>query len=496
MSFLLALTGGFASGVFLRSLLVSGWTWIAFALLLAALLAGAALLAPRRAYALGALFLCCAALGMVRSAIADTPLPQPFSSEVKQRVSYDGVVTGDPDLRDSTERIPVRVSHAGQSATLLAVVPRTTATAVGDRVHVAGTLALPEPFASDGGRTFRYDRFLEKDGIRFLLNYASLSVTRPAPWYSVPAAFSRVKHWFLDGLAAALPEPYASLAGGIVVGGKSGLGTELENAFVLSGLVQLIVLSGYNVMVVADWMMALIAALRLSRRAQAVAGALAVTAFVLVAGASSTALRAALMALIALYARATGRSYAAGRALLLAVFLMLLLNPLYLAFDPGFGLSVLATAGLIALTPHIAARLSFVTSAFWKEAWATTLAAQLGVLPLLLYDTGNLSLVAIPANLAVMPVMPAAMGLAALAGFAGALLPQTAALFLALPSYYATAYVIAVARLSAALPFARIIVPAFPFILVLAAYAAVAYFAASKRFSTTLQFTFSRKAST
>ena len=59
------------------------------------------------------------------------------------------------------------------------------------------------------------------------------------------------------------------------------------------------------------------------------------------------------MAFIALYARATGRSYAAGRALLFVVFLMLLWNPLYLAFDPGFGLSVAATAGLIWLAPII-----------------------------------------------------------------------------------------------------------------------------------------------
>ena len=53
------------------------------------------------------------------------------------------------------------------------------------------------------------------------------------------------------------------------------------------------------------------------------------------------------MAVIALYARATGRSYAASRALLFAVLLMLVWNPLYLVFDPGFGLSVVATAGII-----------------------------------------------------------------------------------------------------------------------------------------------------
>ena len=69
-------------------------------------------------------------------------------------------------------------------------------------------------------------------------------------------------------------------------------------------------------------------------------------------------MRAALMAFVALYARATGRTYTAGRALLFVVFLMLLWNPLYLAYDPGFGLSVAATAGIIWLAPIIVELLS------------------------------------------------------------------------------------------------------------------------------------------
>ena len=95
-------------------------------------------------------------------------------------------------------------------------------------------------------------------------------------------------------------------------------------------------------------------------------------------------------------------------------------NPLYLVFDPGFGLSVAATAGLIWLAPIIE-MFFFSEKRFWKNAVATTLAAQIAVFPLLLYNTGNFSLVAIPANLLVTALMPLAMGLSALAGFAGML---------------------------------------------------------------------------
>ena len=483
MSFLIAVVTGFASGVFLRSVFIFGWTVVVFVLVIAALLSAAAFLKGRVAYTLGAVFFIFIALGMIRANLADTPLPTSFASQIRHRVSYEGVVVADPDVRDANQRVQIRVTSGGSTATILAVAPRSTEVSVGERVNVSGTLLVPEPFADDGGRIFKYDKYLERDGVRFILNFAYIQVESSAPWYSISAALAKVKHLFLGGLQATLPEPYASLAGGVVIGGKTGLGTELQSAFVRSGLVQIIVLSGYNVMIVAEWIMAALAFVKLPKRWGAIVGAVAVLIFVGIAGASATALRAMLMAFIALYARATGRSYSAGRALLFVIFLMLLWNPLYLVFDPGFGLSVAATAGLIWLAPIIEAFIK-IKNAFWKSAIATTLSAQIAVLPLLLYDTGNLSFVAIPANLITMPIVPLAMGLSALAGFAGIIFGTIAPIIgivFAFPAYLANAYLIWVAQFSSSLPFAAFTLPLFPFWLVLVAYAALICFLSSKR---------------
>lgn len=498
MSILIATVSGFATGIFLRSLFTFEWPPIVFALLIGALFAAAAFMKPRLAYSLGAAFCIFVAFGMMRASFADTPLPDSFAKDLRHRVSYEGVVVADPDVRDANQRVLIRVRNATESTVMLAVAPRHPSVAVGDRVHASGTLLVPEAFLDDGGRVFRYDKYLQKDDVRFLLNFAYLRVIEEAPWYSMPALFARIKHSFLNGLTATLPEPYASLAGGIVIGGKSGLGAELKEEFTRSGLIHIIVLSGYNVMVVAEWVIALLALTKLRRPWGAGAGALALLIFVAIAGATATSIRAAVMALIALYARATGRTYAAGRALLLVVLLMLLWNPLYLVFDPGFGLSVTATAGLIWLAPRIEILLAFLKNVFWKDVAATTLAAQIAVLPLLLYNTGNLSLVAIPANLLVAPLVPLAMGLSALAGFAGMLSSATLPLLgiiLAFPAYLVNAYLIFIAQESAALPFAAFTLPLFPFWLVLLAYGALIYAACSKRFSTMLQLRFSKKAS-
>ena len=498
MTFLLFAAVGLASGVFLRSLFTFGWEPIAFILLLAVLLGAAAFVKPRRAYSLGALCCIFIALGMLRTFHTDTPLPGIFASQIRHRVSYEGIVVSDPDVRDANQRVTIRIESGGQSTKALAVAPRSPVVAVGDRVKVSGTLLVPQPFTSESGRTFRYDKYLAREGVRFILNYAVIRIESNAPWYSPPAALARVKHAFLGGLSATLPEPYSSLAGGIVIGGKTGLGKDLQDAFTRSGLVQIIVLSGYNVMIVAEWVLAALAFTNLPRRWGALAAVLAVLLFVFIAGASATALRAMLMAFIALYARATGRSYAAGRALLLVVCLMLLWNPLYLVFDPGFDLSVAATAGLIWLAPRVETLLSFLKNSFWKNAIATTLAAQIAVLPLLLYDMGLFSVVALPANILVAPVVPLAMGLSALAGFAGMLLGTIApfaGIALAFPAYLANAYLVLVAQKAAALPLAAFTLPVFPFWLVLVAYAALVFIASSKRFSMTDQLRLAKKAS-
>lgn len=497
MKFLIATVSGFASGVGMRSIFYFEWEPIAFVLMLAVLCGAFGFLKPRRVYVLGALFFSFASLGMVRSAVADTPAPEAFMRDVKHRVSYNGVVVSDPDVREKNQRIALEVISGENKVGMLAVMPLSADVRVGDRVRVNGTLSLPQAFETDGGRTFRYDKYLQARGIRFLISFGSIYTVEPAPWYSVPAALARVKHAFLDGLNRALPKPDSALAGGIVIGGKEGLGTALKDAFTRSGLVQIIVLSGYNVMIVAEWVMVFFALLHLPRRLQFFAGGAALLLFVGIAGISATAVRAAIMAVIALYARATGRSYAASRALLFAVLLMLVWNPLYLIFDPGFGLSVVATAGIIWLAPIIEARLGRLRP-FLANVVATTLAAQIAVLPLLLYNIGLFSLVALPANLLVNPFVPLAMAGAAVAGVVG----MTAGYFVPIiativgfPTLILMRYFIFVAEKSSALPYAAFTIERFPFIFVLAAYAALIYLVASKRFSTTPQLMLAKKAS-
>jgi competence protein ComEC len=249
-------------------------------------------------------------------------------------------------------------------------------------------------------------------------------------------------------------------------------GKTLIEAFTIAGLLQIVVLSGYNVMIVAE---AVLKSLGFLPKRIALGGAVvAIVLFVCAAGAGSSAVRAGVMACIALYARATGKKYDALRGLFAAVVLMLLVNPYYLVYDPGFELSVVATLGLIFASAPIQLRLARIPNAFVRDLLATTLAAQLFVLPLLLYQTGNLSIVAIPANLLVMLAVPAAMLVSFVAAVVAFVIPFIAPIA-GFPAYLLLAYIIGVANAAAHVPLAQIIIPAFPFVIVVLAYALVAY---------------------
>lgn len=428
-------------------------------------------------YAALCAFFICASLGMARVSLAPLSLPDAFLPLVGAETEIEGVVVADPDIREQHQRLTVRIEgNQGDtliSTNVLVVAPLYPEVRYGERIRASGTLETPEPFATDGGRTFRYDRFLGKDGVFLIMERGAVEIVGDREGFLAHArgALSDARAGGIDALSAALPEPQASLASGLILGGKQGLGKELLDDFIAVGLVHIVVLSGYNVMIVAEFVLRLFGLA--SRRWAPVAAALTIGAFVLAAGAGAASVRAGVMAGIALYGRATGKTYDAFRALLAAGVIMLLGNPLLLAYDPGFQLSFVATLGLIFGAPVIERKLAWVRSAFLRELAAATLAAQIAVLPLLLYQNGILSLAALPANLLVLPAVPAAMLLSALAGAAGALLPAVAPV-LGFPAHLLLSYITGVATLGASLPFASLSVPAFPFALVIAAYAAFA----------------------
>jgi competence protein ComEC len=145
-------------------------------------------------------------------------------------------------------------------------------------------------------------------------------------------------------------------------------------------------------------------------------------------------------------------------------------------YDPGFVLSVLATFGLIYLTPKVKSWFLWVPEkkfgVEWRELVAATTAVQFFVFPYLLYKMGTVSIIAPVANLAVLPIIPMLMLFGFLTGVLG-IFWRPLALPFGLASFVLLSFIIAVADLLARVPFAAVSTATFPLWLTLLLYAVI-----------------------
>lgn len=111
--------------------------------------------------------------------------------------------------------------------------------------------------------------------------------------------------------------------------------------------------------------------------------------------------RASALAAASLTARFAGRAADPGRLLALAVIALVLVDP-FLVHSVGFLLSCGASAGIVVLARPIEARLR--GPAWFRESLSVTIAAQLGVAPVLLPVFGSMPAVTPAANLLAAPL--------------------------------------------------------------------------------------------
>lgn len=234
-------------------------------------------------------------------------------------------------------------------------------------------------------------------------------------------AAGRVRGALRERAEATLAPAEAGLLRGIVVGDTAGMDPNLAEDFRLSGLAHLTAVSGTNCAIVIGAVLWPLRRSRFRAPTRSLIAALALVGFVVLAGPQPSVLRAAAMGAVTLLALATGRVRQALPALAATVMILLAIDAA-LARDLGFALSVAATAGIVVLTPGWTGQL---TDRRWPAALATAVAvcaaAGLSTAPLLVLISARVSLVSLPANLLVIPVV----ALVTVLGLAAALIAPT-----------------------------------------------------------------------
>lgn len=293
---------------------------------------------------------------------------------------------------------------------------------------------------------------------------AAVIVTRgpPRPVAAAPGilrAVDRVRQGIRDAVSGQAAEPRA-LVPALVDGDDGGLDEDVQADFRVAGLTHVLAVSGTNLTLIAGLVLALARWCGVRGGGLIVAGLFGVVGFVLLARTEPSVLRAAVMGSVALVGMGAGGRRRGIRSVGVAVLVLLLADP-WLAVAPGFALSVLATAGIILLGPPCRDALARWLPRWVAEAVAVPLAAQIACTPVVAVLSGQVSLVAVVANLLAAPVVGPATVLGLLGGLLATMWVPLGRV-VATPAGWCAEWIVTVAERSAAVRGAAVDWPVSP----------------------------------
>lgn len=263
-----------------------------------------------------------------------------------------------------------------------------------------------------------------------------------------------VRREFAASVLTAMPEPQASLGLGFLVGLKSGLPDDLGDQLKVLGLTHIVVASGYNLTILVR-----LARRMFEKRSKYQTAAVSVglmAGFVAVTGFSPSMSRAALVTGLVVWAWYYGRHIHPIVLLLAAAGITAAINPLFVWSDLGWWLSFLAFAGVLVLAPLLQRRLfGDKKPKLLGQIVLETICAQLLTLPLILFVFGDFSVLALLANVLIVPLVPMAMLLTFAGGVVGLVAPVAAAV-VSLPATWLLGFMTEVVRLLSQISWASV----------------------------------------
>lgn len=206
-----------------------------------------------------------------------------------------------------------------------------------------------------------------------------------------------------------IPGERGALATALLIGDKSDLPKSVSDAFSSAGISHLIAVSGLHLSVWCLFILKIFDVFRLRRRVGAVISAAFVVIFMAVSGFTYSVMRAGFMMLVMLLGTLVSRQSDSLNSLGIALVILCFVNP-YCVMSLGLRLSFLSTLGIIVgygnlkfpLNPYIARvrnKYARRVCEFLFGSVRSSVLACAFTLPIMILDLGEVSLVAIPANL-------------------------------------------------------------------------------------------------
>ncbi len=262
---------------------------------------------------------------------------------------------------------------------------------------------------------FDYNKYLHSKGISGVLRTYKFSgfkiLTRENDFF--PGIVFKVRKYIYKNINRLHQPKTAGLLDGLLLADRSEISRETKTDFINSGVVHVLAVSGLHVGYIILIFLLLFGRFNIYARSLLTAGGLLL--FMIVTGVPASVFRATLMSLILIFALLTNRSTNLYNSLALAALIILLFKPTEL-FSPGFQLSFTAVLSIALIYNIFSEKIepSIGNNKFVKYVLlfgAVSLSAQIGTLPFTLIYFGKLSLIALFANILVIPLIGFIVGI-------------------------------------------------------------------------------------
>ena len=390
-------------------------------------------------------------------------------------VAIHGRISGMPEIKNGKQKIIIKNVESAENINsnkingkIIVYAEQYPEYNLGDIVYLKGKIKIPEDFEG-----FEYRNYLLAKNIYYILYRPEIGLKEKSEssFYNKISDFRKYAN---DLIKKIFPQPQAGIVSAMTLAIKSDLSEEILEMFNKTGVRHIIAISGLHMTIIAITLMYVLLAIGLNRNHAFYFAILGIIFFVTLVGFPSSAVRAAVMGGLVLFAVRVGRLTNAGNAIIFAGVLMLLYNPNLLRYDTGFQLSFAAALGIIYIFPKLDDIFKkYSNSLNIKTIFLITISAQAAVLPIIINNFGSFSLLSVFANILILPFVPVVMLgglLLIIIGSVNLLIAQ----ILFWPIWLILSYQIEVIKFFAGLPFGFVNFDKFGFLFVVIYYVVLA----------------------